>query len=101
MDWLLLLLRLVLGLPQPQGSQPQPVAVRPDGTTTSLPPDATNFARCIRNWDWLTMFLPFDPRVPERRTSYEPASASDSIARLQLSHRFPPSRGDRSGCGPS
>ena len=92
MDWLLMLLRLVLGLPQPQGAHhqgahPQPVAVRPDGTTTSLPPDVTKFTRRIRNWDWLTMFLPFDPRVPKGRTSYDSGSASDRVAGLHTGHR--------------
>jgi hypothetical protein len=73
MDWLHLLLRMVLGLLQPNGKEPQPVAVRPDGTTTPLPPgslspgclqadrDPALPTNCCRRLvgDWRTLFSPF------------------------------------------
>lgn len=56
MDWLLLLLRLLLGLPN--NSEPQPLAVRPDGTTVPVPPGNANSVGSDRSLkDWLTLFM--------------------------------------------
>ena len=59
MDWVLMLLRLLLGQRRPEDSEPQPVAIRPDGTTVPLPPGSTHLVRSDYLRDWLTLFLPF------------------------------------------
>jgi hypothetical protein len=59
MEWLLMLLRLLLGRRRPEDSEPQPVAIRPDGTTVPLPPGSNNLFRSAYLQDWLTLFSPF------------------------------------------
>ena len=76
MEWLLMLLRLLLGRRRPEDSEPQPVAIRPDGTTVPLPPGSTNLFRGNYLREWLTLFSPFvasfcgrlfDGRTPDPR----------------------------------
>jgi hypothetical protein len=59
MEWLLMLLRLLLGRRRPEDSEPQPVAIRPDGTTVPLPPGSNNLFRSDYLREWLTLFSPF------------------------------------------
>jgi hypothetical protein len=59
MEWLLMLLRLLLGRRRPEDSEPQPVAIRPDGTTVPLPPGSSNLVRGNYLREWLTLFSPF------------------------------------------
>jgi hypothetical protein len=68
MEWLLCLLRVVFGVSRHNGTDPQPVAVRQDGTTQSLSPESNEFARRFRCWDWLNLILPFDPPYRENHT---------------------------------
>ena len=59
MEWLLMLLRLLLGRRRPEDSEPQPLAIRPDGTTVPLPPGSNNLFRSDYLREWLTLFSPF------------------------------------------
>jgi hypothetical protein len=50
MNWLLFILRLLLGYPESSGAQR--VAIRPDGSTVVLPVGSTG-QRWIEKWGWL------------------------------------------------
>jgi hypothetical protein len=53
MNWLLFILRVVFGLPLSEPRDPQRVAIRPDGSTTTLLPDDSRCQGRTPRWDWL------------------------------------------------
>jgi len=53
MNWLLFILRFVLGMSATEQADSPPVAIRPDGTAVVLLPKATARRRETWPWDWL------------------------------------------------
>jgi hypothetical protein len=86
MDWLLMLLRLLLGL-RPENSERQPVAIRPDGTTVPLPPGSANSVRLDRWKDWLTLILPFGCHFPKGQFSDHCLSDTEGLGRQGTRYR--------------
>ena len=77
-EWFLMLLRFLLGLPQQGGTESQPLAVRPDGTTTPLPPESVGFSGRSRWRDWLTLLLHVVPRNREGRIPHRDLSPAET-----------------------
>ena len=53
MNWLLFILRVVFGLPREESGDPQRVAIRPDGSTTTVRQDAPDCQSDSDHWNWL------------------------------------------------
>lgn len=53
MNWLLFILRVLFGVPREGSEDPQRVAIRPDGSTTTVLPDGPDCQRDSDRWSWL------------------------------------------------
>jgi hypothetical protein len=94
MEWLILMLRALFSFLQRNGTGPQRIAVRQDGTTLSLPPEPAEFSRRFRFRGWLNLFLPFSSQVREDRFLDCSGKASeDGIPSRWGRWQWPPSGG--------